>query len=207
MEGTRRATGPHSGSGRCRGVSLMPLLLLDCGCPCYCCCCSCWIVVVLTIAVVAVDVADADADADADDIVVAANDDTPNDGTPNNVSGLRSPSEGRRIRRCCCCCFDCSDSELLADAVVVVVIALLLPVMIVVGSYNRCCVSNPSSLTSSPSSKLLETHPLSLSLQTSEGYHNILLQFRCQMRQRLPFLLRIYPVPGIYFWNCSIWEC
>ena len=81
----------------------------------------------------------ADADVDADDIVVAANDGMPNDGTPNNVSSLRPPSEGRRMQRCCCCCFDCSDSELLADAVVVVVIALLLPVVILVGSYNRCC--------------------------------------------------------------------
>ena len=33
----------------------------------------------------------ADADADADDIVVAANDGTSNDGTPNDVSGLRPP--------------------------------------------------------------------------------------------------------------------
>ena len=57
---------------------------------------------------------------DAYDIVVVANIDMPNNGTPNDVSGLRPPSEGRRMRRwCCCCCCDCSNSKLLADAVVV----------------------------------------------------------------------------------------
>ena len=53
--------------------------------------------VVLAIAVVAVDVADADAD--ADDIVVAANGGTPNNGTPNDASGLCPPSEGKRMQR------------------------------------------------------------------------------------------------------------
>ena len=55
--------------------------------------------VVLAIAVVVVDVVDADADANADVIFVPANDGTPNDGTPNDASGLRPPSEGRRMQR------------------------------------------------------------------------------------------------------------